>query len=112
MNWCHMSESGNTVKLRRYSENAIFELNPEGNEVEQFIPLEECKPLVEAKSYSFRNLDVWTKIFQILEEGVVSQPKEFKSKTPIIVPITPLRQFYETMLHFLEAIFLQCKPLK
>lgn len=96
--WCHMSESGNTLKLRRYSENAIFELNPDGNEVEQFIPLEKCKTLVKAESYSFRDIEVWTKIFQILEEGVVSQPKESKSKTPIIVPITPLRQFYETML--------------
>lgn len=95
--WCHMSESRNTLKLRRYSENAIFELNPDNNEVEEFVSLEKCRELVRAKSYSFKDVELWTKIFQALEMGVPSQPKESKSKTPTIVPITVLRQFYETM---------------
>ena len=98
--WCHFSQLGAVTKLRRYSGGAIFELNVDGVEIEEFVPLTECKQLVPADRYNFSNVDVWTKILLKLEAKVAPTGKgtsgSAKSK-PITVPITYLRQFYETL---------------
>jgi len=99
--WCHYSKDGETIKLRRFSEGAIFEVEVEGDEIEAFLPLKECKQLIRAESYSVNKVEVWTKILRKLEAKVTESPKDSagssKKRTPITVPITYLRQFYETM---------------
>ena len=98
--WCHFSQQDAVTKLRRYSGGAIFELNVDGVEIEEFVPLTECKLLVPAERYSFDKVDVWTKTLLKLEAKVAPSAKGSagspKSK-PITVPITHLRQFYETL---------------
>lgn len=98
--WCHFSQLEDIVKLRRYSEGAVFEVNVEGDEIEVFVPLTKCKELVPAESYSVKNIEVWTKILQKLESKVAPAPRDSagRAKKPAItVPITHLRQFYDVM---------------
>lgn len=98
--WCHYSQLEDSVKLRRYTEGAIFELEFDGDEIEAFVSLKECKRLVSAESYSVNNTKVWAKILQKLEANDTKPFKVSKGRVkrvPIIVPNTVLRQFYETM---------------
>ena len=99
--WCHFSQKDAVTKLRRYSGGSIFELNVDGVEIEEFVPLNVCETLVKAPDgYSYSNSDLWTKILRKLEAKVAPFPKDSAGRaktTPITVPITFLRQFYETM---------------
>jgi|GEM_PF-1804419 len=103
--WCHFSQQDAVIKLRRFSEGTIFELNTDGVEIEEFVPLALCKKLVPAERYNLDNVEVWTTILQKLEAGVAPVNKDSAGATqssPVIVPITYLRQFYET-LNLLET---------
>lgn len=99
--WCHFSQQDAVIKLRRYSGGAIFELNVDGVEIEEFVPLAVCRKLVpDKKHFAFDNVEVWTQILQKLEAGVAPSAKATAGAAQsnhVIVPITYLRQFYETL---------------
>jgi hypothetical protein len=98
--WCHYSKTDDTIKLRRYIEGTTFEIDIEGIEIEEFVPLSVCKTFFESQDgYGYKS-NVWTKILRKLEAKVAPSPKHSAGRvkrTPITVPITVLRQFYETM---------------
>jgi hypothetical protein len=101
--WCHYSKQDGTLKIRRYSDGEIFERTVENDgheEIEEFKSLKECMKLVSAKSYSYKNIEAWSQILQILQNAKATPTKEAGMPAPkktIIVPITKLRQFYEVM---------------
>ena len=107
--WCHYSKDSATIKLRRFSEGAIFELEVTADDIEEFVPKAECKKHVESPdgSYSLdspHGIRVWTEILQKLEatvplpvEALKKSKTKLATKPPVIVPITHLRQFYETI---------------
>lgn len=104
--WCHFSQSANTTKLRRYSEGTAFEIEADDDDIVEFVPLEQCKNLVPAKSYSFDNAVVWSQILQSLETGSTPNaetPIEPSEKPPLVVPITELRRIYDVMKLFDKA---------
>lgn len=98
--WCHYSSQDDTRKLRRYSEGGIYEVAiEEGEEIEEFVPLKECKKLVpSSETYSYENDLLWATIFEKLEgqrTAVRKASEKLAAKLPIVVPITKLRRFYE-----------------
>lgn len=105
--WCHLSDGNDTRKLRRYANGTIYEIDANEGDIETFVSLEHCKKLVKAKSYKFAEADVWTAIFNQLESGLYSTetPTITQPATQIIVPITHLRRFYESLKLFDDATF-------
>lgn len=106
--WCHASEQDETLKLRRFAEGNVFEVETDWNELEDFVSLAECKKLLpNQSSYSFRNVPVWTTILEKLQAGaaraLVESVKE-TAKQPI-VPVTRLRRYYSSMKVFDTALF-------
>ena len=101
--WCHFSQQDAVIKLRTFSNGAIYQLNvdEEGIEELEFVPLKVCKTLVpHGKKMTFDNVEVWTTILQKLEAGVgpiERESPEAAQSSHVIVPITYLRQFYETL---------------
>lgn len=96
--WCHLSQLGGTTRLRRFSEGVAYDVEIESDEIEEFVPLKDCKVLVQAPNYSVTNADVWTQILQCLEVGrtpAVEPVQDRNASKPIVVPITVLRRFYE-----------------
>jgi len=101
--WCHFSQSANTTKLRRYSEGTAFEVEADDDAIVEFVPLEQCKKLVRAESYSFENAAVWSQILQLLETGscpTTESQSKLTTKAPLVVPITELRRIYDVMKLF------------
>jgi hypothetical protein len=106
--WCHLSESKNTLKLRRYSQGTFSEMAAEAEDIVDFVPLDDCMKLVSVASYSYKEADVWSKILQKLEIDGPPPPqgeerKKVTAQPGIIVPITELRQIYETLKLFDKA---------
>lgn len=98
--WCHLSVLDDTLKLRRYSEGTAFEVDAESDEIEDFVPLADCKKFVSAKSYSYKQIAVWTKILQMLEAGTATPTRSSAKRSAAnktIVPITELRRVYDVM---------------
>lgn len=96
--WCHYSESANRIVLRRYVDGMIIQLEAGEHDIETIVPLAACKNLVHAASYSYGNVAVWTAILQNLEAGIgVRENVHDLAKTPITVPITEFRHFYDCM---------------
>ena len=99
--WCHFSQQGAVIKLRRYSEGEIQQLNVDGVEIEEFVPKAVCRKLIpHGEKMTFDNVEVWKTILQKLEAGVSPLDNESasaKQDKHVIVPITYLRQFYETL---------------
>jgi hypothetical protein len=103
--WCHFSQRGETVKLRTYSEGKIHESAVDNDDIVDFVPGEKCKTLAGlTKLPSYKKIEKWTAILQALAANVPPpvedsvKPTTKAAKSPrITVPITYLRQFYETM---------------
>ena len=88
------------MKLRRYSEGTVIEVDAERDEMQDFVPLADRKKLVEANSHAHTNIQVWTKILQMLAEGKrIPQGRAAKSSAAasIVVPISELRRFYSSL---------------
>ncbi|NDJ15467.1 MAG: hypothetical protein EBY17_30535 [Acidobacteriia bacterium] len=106
--WCHVSERDGTRKLRRFAEGNFFEVETELSDIEDYVPLGECKKLLPGQqSYSFEAVSVWTKILGRLEAGGAKASVESakKSGKQNIVPITRLRRYYSSMKVFDSALF-------
>jgi len=102
--WGHFSQQGDTIKFRRYTDGVMFDVKVDSEQVELYIPLKECKKLIAAKNYAIKNVDVWTAILHKLETNGDPIPQAsvgIARETPITVPITLLRRFYEAM-HLLD----------
>ena len=98
--WCHLSVRDNTLKLRRFSEGTSFEIDAESDDIEDFVPLPECKKIVKSKSYAHTKIEVWTKILQKLEAGTAVPTRTSAKRSAAkntIVPITELRRVYDVM---------------
>ena len=98
--WCHVSAYGDTLKLRRYSEGTSFEIDAESDDIEDFVPLSDCKKIVTTGPYSYKEIGVWTKILHKLEAGKAAPTRDaakVSADTRTIVPITELRRVYDVM---------------
>lgn len=99
--WCHYSKQRDTLKLRRFVEGTAFEVQMEGDEIEDFIPITEIKKQFDGgkDGFSINDGTLWTKILKALESPRATRAttKGRTSKSAIVVPITPLRQFYSVM---------------
>ena len=105
--WCHVSSKNDTVKCRRYVEGNVFEVE-HWDDLENFVPLAECKAYVSEKqaSYSFTNVQFWTEVIQRLQVKAPKITNRYSKKTGKPggkVPITLLRRFYECIQEFNTA---------
>lgn len=107
--WCHFSRKGETLKLRRIADGAIYELDSEDSEIEEWLTLAKCKQLLpRQKSYSIDAVNVWSQILGILNDGQgtsVSRGNAPSDGKATIVPVTRLRKYYGSMKVFEKAFF-------
>lgn len=78
--WRHYSQYGDTVILRQYSGGAVSVADIKNHDDCYFVPLQECKKLVDAPSYSYKCYDVWVEIFEKLGSKPAT-PSNHSSKT-------------------------------
>ncbi|MFP6703403.1 MAG: hypothetical protein VB861_16770, partial [Planctomycetaceae bacterium] len=107
--WQHYSESGDTLKFRRYVDGMVIEFDHEEPDVEEWVSLAECmKLLPDEASYSWKSTEVWAQILRLLNDRD-SESKEGnhtpESEQPLIVPVTRLRKYYDCMKVLEKAFF-------
>ena len=108
--WCHFSEQGDTLKLRRFESGTILDFDTDGQDCEDRLSLSDCKKIVPGEaSYSIeRNPSVWIRILNALQTGSTTPTKNGAgnvSSSPLIVPVTRLRRYYSSMKVFDKALF-------
>lgn len=107
--WCHFSEQGDTLKLRRFESGAILDFDTDGRDADDRVSLSDCKKIVpDQASYSIeRNPSVWVRILNALQAGYTTTSKRAGkvSSSPLIVPVTRLRRYYSSMKVFDKALF-------
>ena len=105
--WCHASKQGETLKLRRFAEGNVFEVETAWDDLEDFVSLAECKKLLpNQSSYSFLNVPVWAAILEKLQAGASSASvKSLKESAKRPVPVSRLRRYYSSMKVFDKALF-------
>ena len=106
--WCHFSELDDTLKLWRFDGTAILDFDAEDVDIEDRIPLPECRKIVPGeKSYSIeKNPSAWHRILDALQTGAAlpDARKTEEVSPPLIVPVTRLRRYYSSMKVFDELL--------
>ena len=107
--WCHFSRKGDTLKLRRIVDGAIYELDSDDSEIEDWLTLAECKQLYPKQgSYSIDAIEVWSRILGLLNDGHRTSMSEGNTQLvgkATVVPVTRLRRYYGSMKVFEKAFF-------
>ena len=107
--WCHFSQQGDTLKLRRIIDGAIYEIDSEDSEVEEWLTLAKCKQLLpQQDSYAIEAPNVWSRILGLLNVGQRAPDADRKAtptERPKVVPQTRLRKYYDSMKVFEKAFF-------
>ena len=106
--WCHFSQNGESIKLRRIVDGEILELDSEDFEIEESLTLASCKKLFpNQRTYSIDAIDVWSQILALLNDGTASSIDQgnfdFRHKLKV-VPRTRLRKYYDSMIVLERAV--------
>ena len=106
--WCHYSRRANTLKLRRFSNGAVYEVdNADESDVEEWLPLSECKKIVKQQGdFSIKNCVLWSQILDLLNTGNRTSNTQHNTQQRVTVPVTRLRRYYSSMRLFEKAFFL------
>ncbi len=107
--WCHFSQKGDTLKLRRIVDGVIYELDSENSEIEERYTLAKCKQLLPKQdSYAIGATHVWADILSLLNDGKRLPETDVEAAPtdePTLVPVTRLRKYYQSMKVLEKAFF-------
>lgn len=95
--WCHWSQSNQRDVFRRITDQGTFEIEGEP-EILEFCSLGQCKKFMKTNHLPISDTLTWIRVFHYLETN--GPPKsggkeEVQERQAIVVPITPLRKFYD-----------------